>query len=350
MNLVGTLAKVAMGVLVARGVGKMINKGRSTGSPAGGNPSGQMGGGSIGGGSIQDAIGGRSSQPQSSQPSDGDLRDLLEGLNRGKSQQSGSASQSGGGLGDLLGKVLSGGATNQSTQQGRGGSLDDLLKGIGRGQSQSSGRGAQPQTQQRGGLDDLLESIKQSGAGTSSGGAPGGLGGILGKVLAGGGGLGGILESLGGGKSQVQSPKRPDNGSLGDLLNQALGGKTTREPPPEQNTQAEIMLRGMINAAKSDREIDKDEQAKILSNLGDATREEIDFIRKEMAQPLDIHAFIRSVPKGLEQQVYMMSLLAIKLDSKAEAEYLDHLAQGLGISHEAANQLHAQVGAPNLYR
>ncbi|MFK7886988.1 MAG: DUF533 domain-containing protein, partial [Gammaproteobacteria bacterium] len=126
--------------------------------------------------------------------------------------------------------------------------------------------------------------------------------------------------------------------------------KATREPPAEQNSQAEIMLRGMINAAKSDREIDREEQSKILDNLGEASREEIDFVRKVMAEPLDIQQFIRSVPRGLEQQVYMMSLLAIKLDSQAEAQYLDQLAQGLGLSHDVANQLHAQVGAPNLYR
>ena len=44
-----------------------------------------------------------------------------------------------------------------------------------------------------------------------------------------------------------------------------------------------------------------------------------------------------------------MSLTAIDLDSKAEAQYLHQLAQGLGIDERTANQIHQQLGAPTLY-
>lgn len=234
MNLVGTLAKVAIGVMVSRGVGKM------------------MGGGNSGG-------------------------------------------NSGGGLGGLLGGLMSGG----------------------------------------------------SGGGS----AAGGLAGMLGGALSGGGsgsqgGLGGLLNSLGGGQGGGQADGM---GGLGGLLNSALGGQSTPAPSAQENTQAEIMLRGMINAAKSDGSIDESEQKKILAHLGEVTQDEIDFVRAEMQAPLDLDGFIRSIPQGLEQQVYVMSLLGIDLDSQAEAQYLDKLAQGLSINHQTANQIHEKVGVPVIY-
>ena len=68
-----------------------------------------------------------------------------------------------------------------------------------------------------------------------------------------------------------------------------------------------------------------------------------------MEQPLDVQSFASSVPQGLENQVYAMSLMAIDLDSQEEAKYLDALAQNMNINHETANQIHSQLGAPQLY-
>lgn len=238
MNLVGTLAKVALGVMVSRGVGKMMKGGSGGGSSSGGGLGGLLGG-------------------------------LLGGASSG----------GGGGLGDLLGGVLSGG-----------------------GQS--------------------------AGAQAQSGGM---------------GGLGGLLNSLGGGQQGGQS------GGLGGLLNSALGGQSAPEPSAQENTQAEIMLRAMINSAKSDGSIDESEQKKILEHLGDVTQDEIDFVRSEMQAPLDVDGFIRSIPQGFEQQIYVMSLLGIDLDSQAEAQYLDKLATGLSINHQTANEIHEKVGVPAIY-
>ncbi len=241
----------------------------------------------------------------------------------------------GGGLGGLLGGALGGGQ-----QQQGGGGLGGLLGGVlGGGQQQQQGGG---------GLGGLLGGALGGGQQQQAG--AGGLGGMLGGLLSGGqqgggagGGLGGLLDSLGGGQQQQ------GGGGLGGMLNQALGGQQTEQPTADQNTAAEIMLRGMINAAKSDGEIDQQEQAKILEHLGEVTQEEIDFVKNEFQQPLDLEGFIRSVPQGAEQQVYLMSLLGIDLDSQAEAQYLDQLAKGMGISEQQANQIHAQLGVPNLY-
>ncbi len=210
-----------------------------------------------------------------------------------------------------------------------------VSRGVGKMMGRSGGSG--------GGLGGLLGGLM--GGGRSGGG----LAGMLGGALSGGnsgsqaGGLGGLLNSLGGGQGDSQA------GGLGGLLNSALGGQSTAAPSAEENTQAEIMLRGMINAAKSDGNIDEAEQKKILEHLGDVTQDEIDFVRNEMAAPLDLDGFIRSVPQGMEQQVYVMSLLGIDLDSQAEAQYLDKLAQGLSINQQTANQIHEKVGVPAIY-
>jgi len=230
MSLVGTLGKVAMGVIVAKGVGKML-------------------GGSSGG--------------------------------------------SGGGLGGLLGGLLGGGGSNTS--------------------SGNSG----------GGLTDLI-------------------GGLAGKQ--GGGGLGGILDSLG--DSNISQSQ---GGSLGDLFNNALQGKEPASVTNEEEENAKVLLRAMINAAKSDGDIDKAEQQKITEHLGDISEDEANFVRQELQSPLDTVSFINTVPRGMEQQVYLMSLLAIDLDSNKEAHYLDQLAKGLNISHQVSNQIHEKLGAPKIY-
>ncbi len=189
--------------------------------------------------------------------------------------------------------------------------------------------------------------------GGSKGGSGGGIGDLLGGLVGGKsadtkGGLGGILDSLGGSKlGEAQSQGR-NQGGFGGLFGNAMQGKEVN-PSSEQEQQAEIMLRAMINAAKSDGNISEDEQRKITEHLGDVSREEAEFVRKEINAPLDVKGFIQSVPRGMEQQVYLMSLMAIDLDSNEEAHYLDQLAKGLNISKEVCNQIHEKLGAPAIY-
>ena len=44
-----------------------------------------------------------------------------------------------------------------------------------------------------------------------------------------------------------------------------------------------------------------------------------------------------------------MSVMAIDLDSKAEAQYLHDLAAGLKIDKDSVNDIHAKLGVPALY-
>lgn len=220
-----------------------------------------------------------------------------------------------------IGKMMGGGSSGVS------GLLGSLLGG----------------RQQGGGLSDMLSSLggQQSGGGLAS---------SLGSMLGGSGGqqgLGGLLNSLGGGAAQLGGA-----GGLGGLLNDALQGNSSSQlhPTDEQEKQAEIMLRAMINAAKADGEIDAEEQRKITEHLGDdISAEELELVRSIMREPQDVQGLINSVPDGMGEQVYLMSLLAIDLDSKPEALYLDQLAKGLNISNQQCNMIHEKCGAPVLY-
>ena len=178
--------------------------------------------------------------------------------------------------------------------------------------------------------------IVAKGVGKMMGGGRGGSssgGGLL-------GGLGGILDSLNGGSKS--------GGGLGGMLNDTLQGNNV-SVNNEEEAQAEILLKAMLNAAKSDGVIDDEEKRKITEHLGDVSDDEANLVRRELESPLDTQALIRSVPRGMEQQVYFMSLLAIDLDHNKEAHYLDELAKGLNISHDICNQIHEKVGAPALY-
>ena len=206
------------------------------------------------------------------------------------------------------------------------------------------------------------------------------LGGLLGKQggssRAGGDILGNILKgALGGGGSS--RPGQGNNDLLGGLLGMAMkqfGQKAQAQPQPGQsqgggffkpdfgqtepepqierqqaNDQAVVLIRAMINSAKSDGKVDKEEGEKILKQLGDVSQAEMDFVRNEIAQPLDVHKFAHSVPSGMEHNVYAVSLIAIDLDTNKEARYLHELAQCMEISPQIANQIHDKVGAPKIY-
>ncbi len=189
-----------------------------------------------------------------------------------------------------------------------------------------------------GGLGGLLGGLTGGNSGSAGGGLGDLLGGLSGK--SGGGGLGGILDSLNGGSQS--------GGGIGGMLNDALQGNNVSENN-EEEAQAELLLKAMLSAAKADGVIDEEEKRKITEHLGDVSPEEAEFVRNELEAPLDAQGLINSVPRGMEQQVYFMSLLAIDLDSNEEARYLDTLAKGLNISNDMCNQIHAKVGAPALY-
>lgn len=115
------------------------------------------------------------------------------------------------------------------------------------------------------------------------------------------------------------------------------------------NAQAELLIRAMVNAAKADGQIDRSEQEAIVGQLGDLDQAEVQFLQAEFAKPVDVREFAWSVPLGMEQQVYGISLMAMDLDEQKEANYLAELAHGLRLSPEICNQIHEQFKAPKIF-
>ncbi len=240
-----------------------------------------------------------------------------------------------GGAADILGGLLGGGQSS-----GSAGGLGSMLGGL------LSGGGQQQPAPQGGGMADILGGLLGGGQGGHQTQTGNGLGGALGNLLGGG---------------QTGS----NGAALGDLLSgalakygqgQAVGAQLTNDQvlpnavdTQEAEQQAMVLIRAMINAAKSDNQIDDTEREKILSRLDGLSQTELAFIRTELESPLDVDDFIHSVPRGMEQQVYTVSLMAIDLDTQSEARYLHQLAQGFNLDPQTCNEIHAQLNAPALY-
>ncbi len=186
----------------------------------------------------------------------------------------------------------------------------------------------------------ILASLLGSFGGRALGGAVGGrtgsmIGSLAGSLLGGslgsgrGGGLGGLLGGLMKGKqSQGDQPTR---------LSEA------QSIPDLDDDHAMLLISAMCSAAKSDGTVDEAEMNAITSRMGDLDEEETAMLRRELSGPVDIAGLVARTPKGFEQEVYGVSLLAIDQVSGAEAAYLQQLAAGLGLSDEETGKIKAAV-------
>ena len=265
MSLMKTLARVAMGVAVTKGVSSMTRGGR------------RGRGGLLGhGGGLGSAAGA-------------------------------------GGLGAMLGPLLSG----RSGSSGLGGLMEQM-----------GGRSRRP-----------------GGVGRSSGGLDGLLGGLMGGA-AGGAAGGGLMSQLAG---RAPQPSGQPKASFGEVLNSSFDDDGEEIPPtPEQEAAAGLMLRAMVQAARADGEIDAKERRTLLGHLGGLSTEEQELVEEEMTRPADPEALAREVPEGLEQQVYAMSLMAIDVDTRAEADHLRRLASAMGLERDEVDRIHEEVGVDPL--
>ena len=145
---------------------------------------------------------------------------------------------------------------------------------------------------------------------------------------------------------QASTPSPPSRASLPERMG------LPKQPADSSvlNEQAKILVRAMISAAKSDGQVTAEEQDAILQQLGHAGEQEINFLRQEFAAPLNVRELAWSVPLGMEEQVYTISLRAIRLDEQSEAVYLGELAHGLRIPPMRCNEIHRKCGAPEIFR
>ncbi|RYH96650.1 MAG: DUF533 domain-containing protein, partial [Acetobacteraceae bacterium] len=113
---------------------------------------------------------------------------------------------------------------------------------------------------------------------------------------------------------------------------------------------AALMLRAVIQAVKCDGELDDAERDRLLQAMKDADETEVQAVQTELARPVDVKGLAAMVPAGLEPQVYMASLMAIDLDQRAEADYLNELAGALELAPDQVNAIHDKAGVQRLYR
>lgn len=201
MSLMKTLARVAAGVALAKGIGAVMKNqnGGTQRAPKGSS-----------GGILDDLFANNTGRDGGRQTGTGGLTDLL-------GQVLGGATRGGAGTGSRYGGPRSTGA-----QAGVGGLLDQLTNA-----ARGAGLGGM--------LDQLTGGTKPQG-GTGTGG---GLGDVLAGMLGGGAAAGGLA-------SKGAQPS--NDASFGELFNDAVIRQDEPEiaPTPEQNAVAGLMLRAMI--------------------------------------------------------------------------------------------------------
>ena len=210
-------------------------------------------------------------------------------------------------------------------------------------------------------LNKVLETAKTTlGNAAASPAQAGGLGAVLGSLLGGGGSSvagavkGGALAMLAGVayKALTNAGQGAEGGSAPVFSGGAVPvGMTAAQTPADHqvlaNT-AELVIKGMINAAKADGEVSADEITRIVGKLKEAgmTGDTEAWIMKELRQPLDLDAFAAAIPnQEVAAQVYAASLLAIEVDTPQERAYLSELATKTGLDAAVVQNIQQTLGA-----
>jgi uncharacterized membrane protein YebE (DUF533 family) len=107
-----------------------------------------------------------------------------------------------------------------------------------------------------------------------------------------------------------------------------------------------LLIRVMIAAANADGNVDSEERNKILSRLREAgvTAEEERFIVQELESPPSIDSLLPSINNpDLAADAYLVSLLTIEIDSKAERDYLAYLRSRLDLEDTKVREIHQSL-------
>lgn len=185
----------------------------------------------------------------------------------------------------------------------------------------------------------------QMGAMMEKMGIPGGAAGarnmtsqFTGQQTAAGGaaaaGLGGLLTALGGAAAAGTE-------ETGRMMDSLTGNSAVTDT---QEANAKLMIRAMIQATKADGEIDEAEREAILEHMCEMEAGELDFVRAELAAPVDVEGLAADTFDQMKAQVYATSLMAIKVDHVSEVHYLDALASALDLSPQLRETVHRSMG------
>ena len=251
---------------------------------------------------------------------------------------------------DILGSLLGGGMTTSAPDRierslsdkgvgGEGGFLDQIL-----GASQSPTRqGGGAAT----GLKEMISSIFSDPRALRAGGLGALAGAIFGRGAKGavGGGALALLGSLALKALQgAQGGKKPQL-DPSTQLEAGLRPPANHQEQERVESQAELLVAAMANAAKADGQIDQREIEHITGKVqaDEASRRRL---MEELRQPMDTDRIVRAANNNpqLAAQVYAASLLAINVDTEAERRYLADLAAKLRLDPAVVQNLHDALG------
>jgi len=122
--------------------------------------------------------------------------------------------------------------------------------------------------------------------------------------------------------------------------------------PADAAGEAVLLVRAMIAAAAADGQIDAVESGRIMARLEGTgiSEEERQFLQREMDAPAGIEELAAAASSSDQAlQVYAASLMAITVDSPAEASYLARLAARLRLDPDMVAAVRAQLvpGGPS---
>jgi uncharacterized membrane protein YebE (DUF533 family) len=194
-------------------------------------------------------------------------------------------------------------------------------------------------------VGSLLGGFGGRALGAALGGNTGAMIGSLAGSLLGSQGAGGLSAMFKQHQNQPHRNGQPQGDVSRASLTSAPIGAGSGVSPEIDEVKAEILVKAMCSAAKSDGSVDDSEIKAIIGRLGEVDADEKALLQRELSGPVDLAALLAVVPKGFEPQVYAASLLAIDSVSGPEAEYLTQLAAGLGLSTADVTQIKEAVGA-----
>ncbi|WP_232424235.1 tellurite resistance TerB family protein [Imhoffiella purpurea] len=190
----------------------------------------------------------------------------------------------------------------------------------------------------------------------------GGLGAALGSVLGGGGDsvrgalAGGALAML----ASVAMKALSNSGQPGEA--EGIAAAPVRPVPsssvPEpvaplaagsaaDDRKAELIIKGMINIAKSDGQVDMQEIQRIAGKAETVGMgpEDQAWLMEELHRPLDLDAFVAEIPNPeWAAEIYAASLLAVEIDTQAERDYLVRFAAKTHLHPLVVQHIHQSLG------
>jgi uncharacterized membrane protein YebE (DUF533 family) len=148
-------------------------------------------------------------------------------------------------------------------------------------------------------------------------------------------------------KGAQAGPAEGASARPGDALTLGMRAPESATEAQALESTASLVIRGMINAAKSDGQVSPDEIQRIVGKLkeagmgGDAEA----WILNQLRQPLDLDAFAAEIPSPeVAAQIYAASLLAVEVDTPAERQYLSDFVRKTGLPPAVAEQIQKTVG------